>query len=597
MNLTGLDRWSMKTSLVLTILAMGGLAVILVMVTGSVYRDLALESQRKSLANIVALETAEQLENSVSKATRFSLTLQASKNFRQAFEANQPALLEDELKQQFHRHYVVTGELDIEQLIVYDQQFQVSASVVADSSQLDKDVLPCTSLVAEARSHVASQRVKPVSGLCLLNGKLYESILVPIAGVRLKGYMQTVLDPLLNIKNVESHFGMPLMIEYPNHVVAYRSAGWPESVDPDMTTIVEHVLQGPAGENYLLLSLAFDVEDLHQKLDKTKLFIFLAAGFITLLAIFMALYLLQISALSPLARLTRQLDLLRQDKEHLGKQITVSGNKELRELATGFNAFTGELHDVYQKLEKLAFTDSLTGLPNRELFYDRLNQLILLCRRMPAPFSLFVMDLDRFKFINDTLGHHVGDQLLCKVGERLHEVVRETDTIARLGGDEFAALLPKVVDTKGAIIVAERVHAALTEPFLIEGHNLRASVSIGIVMHPYHGDNQHELIQRADVAMYHAKHHHLGYAFYEADIDKHNVLELTLESELKHAIQNNSLKLFYQPKIVLETGEVYGVEALARWIHPERGFIPPDSFIPMAEQTGLIHPLTQWVPQ
>jgi len=205
------------------------------------------------------------------------------------------------------------------------------------------------------------------------------------------------------------------------------------------------------------------------------------------------------------------------------------------------------------------------------------------------------MDLNRFKYINDTLGHNVGDQLLTQAGVRIRAAVREVDTVARLGGDEFAALLPKVVDIQGARIVAERINAALSEPFIIDGNSLHAGVSIGIVMFPYHGEAQNELIQRADVAMYYAKNNQLGHAFYESEIDSHNVLELTLETELKHAVQNGLLKLFYQPKILIETGEVYGVEALLRWNHSEHGFIPPDSFIPMAEQTGLIHPLTRWV--
>jgi len=595
MLIFNIQRWSMRTSIIFTILAMGCLAVILAIVTGNVYRQLTLEDQSKELANIVDLQVSEKIKNVREKTVRLALSIQANKGFRQAMEGNQPEQLQKVLVDQFYRHYVVTGEIDIEQFVVFDEKFELVTRAVAESSLLDESVLQCSSLIEDLKNIIPDGGLQPFSKKCLVEGKLYLSTVVPVAGVRLKGYLQTIVDPLLEIKKIEHHFGMPLIIKYASQQEAYRSESWPKHVDSNTTVIVENSLRDPEGKGYLSISLAFDVTELHQKLRQTNLFILLGAALITLLTILLVIRWLQTAALQPLERLTNQLALLSENNDQLGQKIEVGGNKEIRQLAKGFNAFTSELHEAYQKLETLAFTDTLTSLPNRELFYDRLSQLVLLSQREKMAFSLFVMDLDRFKYINDTLGHHVGDQLLAQAGDRIRAVVREADTIARLGGDEFAALLPKVIDIQGAVIVAERINAALSEPFMIEGNSLHASVSIGMVMFPYHGESQNELMQRADVAMYYAKNNQLGYALYESEIDTHNVLELTLETELKHAIQNNLLKLFYQPKIFIETGEVYGVEALLRWIHPERGFIPPDSFIPLAEQTGLIHPLTQWV--
>lgn len=595
MSIFNNQRWSMRTSIVFTILTMGCLAVILAIVTGDIYRQLTLENQSKGFANIVDLEISEQIKNVREKTTRLALSIQANKSFRQAMEEKKSEQLQKVLEDQFYRHYVVTGEIDIEQFVVFDGDFQFVTRSVAESSLLDANILQCYALIEELKTLTPQLRLQPFSKKCLVDGKLYLSTVVPVAGVKLKGYLQAIVDPLLEIKNIEHHFGMPLIIKYANHQEAYRSKSWPNHIDPNTTVIVEHSLKDSEEKDYLSINLAFDVTELHQKLGQTNGFILLGAALVTLLTILLVIRWLQTAALLPLERLTNQLALIREDNEHLGNKVEVGGNKEISQLAIGFNAFTSELHEAYQKLETLAFTDTLTSLPNRELFYDRLNQLVLLCQREKMAFSLFVMDLDRFKYINDTLGHHVGDQLLAQAGERIRGAVREADTIARLGGDEFAALLPKIIDVQGAKIVAERINTAMSEPFMIEGHSLHASVSIGMVMYPYHGETQNELIQRADVAMYYAKHNQLGYAFYESEIDTHNVLELTLETELKHAIQNNLLKLFYQPKIFIETGEVYGVEALLRWIHPERGFIPPDSFIPLAEQTGLIHPLTLWV--
>ena len=581
--------------MVFTILAMGCLTVILVIVTGNVYRQLILENQSRALADIVDQEVAEQIKNAGEKAIRLAQFVQANKDFRQAIDESQSDQLQKELDDQLYHHYVVTGEVDIEQLTVFDDKFELVARAVAETSRLDGNDLQCYGLLEKHKGKTAQARFQPVSEQCLIDGKLYLSAVVPVSGVKLKGYLQTIVDPLLEIKNIERHFGMPLMVRYVNHREAYRSELWPTHIEPDTTIVVEDALKDPDGKEYLFVRLAFDVSELQQKLGQTRWYILLGAALATLVTIFLAIHGLQKAALLPLERLTYQLAVLREDNGYLGQKVEVSGNREISQLAKGFNAFTSELHKAYQKLDTLAFTDSLTSLPNRELFYDRLNQLILLCQRERMVFSLFVMDLNRFKYINDTLGHNVGDQLLTQAGVRIRAAVREVDTVARLGGDEFAALLPKVVDIQGARIVAERINAALSEPFIIDGNSLHAGVSIGIVMFPYHGEAQNELIQRADVAMYYAKNNQLGHAFYESEIDSHNVLELTLETELKHAVQNGLLKLFYQPKILIETGEVYGVEALLRWNHSEHGFIPPDSFIPMAEQTGLIHPLTRWV--
>ncbi len=582
----------MRTNLVIIILAMALVGVVLVMVTGAVYRNLALENQHKLLADILELGVLEQLEDAERHADAFGRSLQAGEDFRQALAQGPRARLETVLAQSVGRDFAAYSGLDIKRMTVFDRNYRPVADLEVAPMEAGGADPPCPALIEQAKR--VSDDFDVDSTLCQMNGRGYLVTLVGIDGGR-QGYVRFVTDPVLNIRKIEKLMGMPLLIGFGNGREAYRSQSWRDVSGPDTAVRVDHSLKAPNGEEHLFVSLVFDVAGFSYKLERTEAFILAGAGVITLVAVLIALSLLQRNTLSPLGLLTRQLRLLREDKEHLGEQVQVAGNKELCQLATDFNAVSSELKDVYQKLERLAFTDSLTGLPNRELFYERLRQLILLMRLAPSEFSLFVMDLDRFKLINDTLGHHVGDELLCQAGARIDAAVREMNTIARLGGDEFAVLLPKVVDRQGAIIVVGRIHAALSEPFIIDGHHLHAGVSIGVVMYPYHGENQHELVQRAEVAMYHAKRNQMGFAFYEAQIDKHDVLELTLETELKHAIHSDALKLFYQPKIMVDSGEVYGVEALLRWNHPQRGFIPPDSFIPMAEQTGLIHPLTQWV--
>ena len=245
--------------------------------------------------------------------------------------------------------------------------------------------------------------------------------------------------------------------------------------------------------------------------------------------------------------------------------------------------------------EHQALHDSLTDLPNRTLFHDRVHQALTSARRDHVPAAVMIMDLDRFKEVNDTLGHASGDELLKQVGLRLSESLRETDTVARLGGDEFGVLLPKVVDAEAAVAVARKLRTTLEEPFTIHGLALQMEASIGIALYPDHGGDVQSLLQRADVAMYVAKEHPAGCEVYTRERDDYSPDRLTLLTDLRRAIDRGELVLHYQPKADLRTGEIHGVEALVRWQHPERGMIPPDEFIPSAQKTGVIGPLTMFV--
>jgi diguanylate cyclase len=242
-----------------------------------------------------------------------------------------------------------------------------------------------------------------------------------------------------------------------------------------------------------------------------------------------------------------------------------------------------------------ALHDPLTGLPNRILLRDRTGQAIRQSDRELVPAALLLLDLDRFKEVNDTLGHHYGDQLLVQVGQRLQAALRKVDTVARLGGDEFAVLLPRIEAAEGAVTVAEKLQAALEEPFLLEGLSLDVEASIGVALYPEHGSDPEELLQRADIAMYVAKDTHAGFVLFDPSLDQHSPRRLALLGELRRAIDHQQLVLHYQPKVDAHTGQMLGVEALVRWQHPERGLIPPNDFIPLAERTGLIGPLTHYV--
>ena len=239
--------------------------------------------------------------------------------------------------------------------------------------------------------------------------------------------------------------------------------------------------------------------------------------------------------------------------------------------------------------------DAITDLPNRLLFMDRLEQAIQVALRQEETLAFLIVDIDGFKQINDTLGHYNGDRLLKQVTTRLQGMARKSDTVARIGADEFALLMQMKSEQESVVLIIKKIQKLFIEPFLLESLTLEVQVSIGVALYPEHGNEMNTIMQRADQALYAAKQETKKYAVYSSNLDKNSPKRLTMMGELRQAIENNELVLHYQPKINLHTNKITGVEALVRWEHPDHGFMPPDEFIPMAERTGLIKPLSIWV--
>lgn len=239
--------------------------------------------------------------------------------------------------------------------------------------------------------------------------------------------------------------------------------------------------------------------------------------------------------------------------------------------------------------------DQLTGLPNRILLKDRLGQAILNAARDHSRLAVLIMDIDRFKEINEAMGPYNGDRLLKQVAIRLQSAQHEPETTARLGGDEYAVVIPKLTQPREVSQVVKRIEKALEAPFMLEGLKLDVRASIGIAFYPEHGTDPDTLLQRADVAMYAAKRNRAGFLVYSPKYDEYSPQRLTLMGELRQAIEENQLALHFQPKVDLKTRAISEAEVLVRWHHPKYGLMFPDEFIPLAERTGLIKPLTMWV--
>nr|WP_315485329.1 EAL domain-containing protein [uncultured Undibacterium sp.] len=499
----------------------------------------------------------------------------------------------------------------------------------ADISML---VAPDNRLIADTfRSNSADQKFPfpelikraeqngQTTSIVMLDGKLYQLIVVPVMAPLPVAWLALgfVIDDkfaknLKELTGLEVSFLTPISGQERLNVLATTlSANRVADLSSDLKKVSEtsgastKVLK-LAKEAYLARIDHLKIDDgteaitvLQQSLDVAlaPLFnlrwILTALGFFALMATLIAGYKIARNISKPLV----DLGLVAQDIEagHYSQAMVVARDDEVGQLATAFQNMSKGIASREEKISELAYRDRLTGLANRTSFNITVNDAISHPSGEATTFSILLIDIDRFKDVNDILGHHIGDLLLQEISNRLQATLDQNSTlIARLGGDEFGIFVP-TIDQDETIKLSQLILAALDQAISLEGHQLIASGSIGVVQFPTDGTDFNALLRHAELAMYTAKRSNSGFALYDPSLESKTQQNLSLMAELKHAIEHHELQLYYQPKVDLRSNTISEVEALIRWIHPKRGVIPPDHFIPFAESTGFIATITEWV--
>jgi len=576
---------NLLSGLIITIILLGGISAATVYVNARTYRELAFDFQRQYMTQMVAAESVNILAEESRNARGLGLDIQNRKDFREAFSSGDAAAISAVLDAQYRQVPAEPGQVEVRALYVFGPDSRLIGRTGALAHATGRETLLCPGLITKARVRAGSLREKPLYELCLHDGLPYLASLLPIDGQgSTSGYLQVVTDPLPKLLRIGYRLKMPVQISHTDGSVIHTASAWVDH-PTDHEVMSEYVLTANNSRPALNIAAQRNADNLVVQIERTNNRLLFVVGLIILATVALALLMVKFSVLNPL--------------RDISYQFRVFGKRDASEAdavpAQGEPVSFHALGQLYETLHDMAIRDPLTGTYNRALLEDRLKQVIAEHRRTPGKAAILLIDLVRFKYVNDLLGHHAGDLLLKEVVVRIGHVLRESDTLARLGGDEFVIILPDT-DAEQATQVAEKIIQSMVPEFEVEQNRLSTSVSIGIALMPEHGDDVETLLRNADYAMYSTKNDRRGYAIYDpATRDDINVDRMELDGMLNEDIRRNDLFLVYQPVIEFGSHRVSYLEALVRWRQADGRVLMPGEFVPVAERSGLIRQLSEWI--
>ncbi len=612
-----ISRFSVRPIAVVLIVSV---SMVVVAFASAIYRDIALENQRIALAEVLQREADRLLVELDEVTIESAIHLNSDEQFRRALELQNPNALAHFLDNQFKQYLISAGILRLVQIYIYTPEFELFTQSSKGPLASGSALALCDNLVRQAGQRQGAERYQIYSGLCAHLNRPFYSAIVPVGGLKLKGYVQVVVDPLHNFSTIGERLGLPVKLVFNNGIAGYRSADWMPASHQGEVFESAYWLTDKNRLNVLGVFVQKSMAPLIEQTHSARNQLLLIAGAVTTLAVFMMLIFLDKMTIKPLRHFVNQAKRASTEHRPLQAPIDIQANGEINELVEVFNRMHSELATLHDRHEQIAFFDSLTKLPNRALFKDRLEQMILLSERRGDKLAVLLLDLDDFKEINETLGYQAGDEMLKKIGAHLNKTLRasstlarmgyegqapyprhsggqdNTSTVARLNGDEFAILLPHVNDAADAASVAMRIAESLVQLEEAGGDvSVPLSATMGIAIYPDHGKDAKTLLGRADIALYAARNEQCDFVVYDVSHEQHSAQQLELKVELRHAIDNDDLTLYFQPKLDCRQQRISSVEALVRWHHPKYGDIDPAQFIKLSEHKGLIGPLTEWV--
>jgi diguanylate cyclase (GGDEF)-like protein len=577
---------NLLTGLIIAIILLGVISAATVFVNARTYRELAFDFQRQYMTQMVAAESANILAEEDRNARNLGMHIQDRDDLRQAFAASDAAAVSAILDLQFQQVPVPHESTGV---VAY-YAFNLEARLLGQAGRpgvmetVGEGVVLCPDLVTKARVRTEPLQQQPLYELCVFDDRPYLASLVPIDGPEPTGYLQVVTDPLPELLRIGQRLKMPVQIRRNDGVVMHTGSGWIEA-RTDHEVMSEYVLTANNSRPALNIAAQRNADRLVMQIEKTNNRLLFVVVLIILATVVLALLMVKFSVLNPLRDISYQFRVFRK------RDASASDAAAEQPEPVSFHA----LGQLYETLHDMAIRDPLTGTYNRALLEDRLKQVIAEHRRTPCKAAVLLIDMVRFKYVNELLGHHVGDLLLKEVVVRIGQVLRESDTLARLGGDEFVIILPDT-DAEQAAQVAEKIIQSMVPEFEVEQNRLSTSVSIGIALMPEHGDDVETLLRNADYAMYSTKHERRGYAIYDpATRDDISVDRMQLDGILNEDIRRNDLFLVYQPVIEFGSNRVNYLEALVRWRQPDGRVLMPGDFVPVAERSGLIRQLSEWI--